>query len=414
MKGQTYLFERFVAHDKPKDTVPFDADFHKEELRPCIIILGGVSSSGKTTTADAFVNRFTQEYPQSKISIFSQDNIISDDLNKKCKNLTDLLLSQKGFDDEAKQYENLHLLSLEKRSVVDAIRIYSFRSTMYSALAKVTTLAIVEGSFVLLDVIDITFMLGCLLKTLPVSTPIITGLLFVPLNLYPERILRRNEQALAKHRHHGKLSLILKDARLGLLKTSQYGDLYYASDDYRRPNIGYINRNILVNTLEQAANQQKQLIISLLSLYHQHINETSSEDEFFARSLKDNLNDFDIKARGNIALSYYKIMGNVDRPGVYITPKYTADFLLDTSKLANSTIVDSLMSKFNMQSALSGPLSLGFRMLLINPDRLKDILVSKSLQMQKIEHQLFGFSSLKSFVINLEGERKKSKNLLKI
>ncbi len=164
---------------------------------PKAFLLGGTSSSGKTTTAGDLKTQL--ELKGAKASILSYDDFVIF-YQSEFYEYIDQELRVEGFTDGLQG-------TMEKASILDETELEHFEQSverigtpwMQQQLALSAKKEILDGRVVIIDTLD-THDIVRRLKELDIDTEVVNILLMIPVSEFPERIHQRNIQAIEKYK----------------------------------------------------------------------------------------------------------------------------------------------------------------------------------------------------------------------
>ena len=321
-----------------------------------IIILGGTSSSGKTTTALALEKRIKQRYPNAVIVNTGFDALtatkegeeeIARYLNEVMEKtgLRQKIIANHNFKDDIKIRSPSTYLQLtsDERAQVDNVMKKESCIWKHNKLANFAEAAFKENHFVILDVLDAMAMKEALLRKGISSGHIQTVLLYVPFTQYGERVKQRNQKAMLEYHNNPELKGY-ENAREIFFLIGQYGNFFELRSEPSFDQSQLLTQKQLNDAFE-GAYQDYVVLMNSLKEAHKNALKTGNltEDEYNqeATDIDNELNRAELDKLEKIE-KMIKALNPFGLNAGYLSPKQNVDLILDTTSLSTDELVEKI------------------------------------------------------------------------
>jgi len=349
-------------------------------MTPRIILIGGVSTVGKTTTVNLIKDELLRKDPKQKVVIVGFDDSSSKKLRDKAQILTETTLLKLGF--SSCLSTALQGLDFEQRTLFETTCTYCYYSVVHKQMAADVLSHVQDGNLVILDVLNIPNMVYWLEQYLPLSIPVLAVILQLPIKMYPIRIAERNKLAIKDHSARD-IDHFLKHARFCLIIMKQIGELFSLDRTCSIPETEEVSFTQIQEALDRAGNVERQLLNFIVDMPQQ-----SPGDANLKAIFTDALRDYDAKEKSTKRFIYESIVGSSHKSG-WLTPKFKPSVLINMRGKTPIEVIECLMSQINVEGDGNQASELYDMFFRTNRPQFNTMTLAYSMHLQKKEYAIF-------------------------
>ncbi len=307
---------------------------------PNLILLAGTSTAGKSTTADNIKSSIRADYWNCEIEIISYDDFCQRYGHEFEDYLNELLISQ-GFEGGLK---SLCKGQLNEQDTKVATAIVEEQGTqwMHQKMAGTIQPLLTEGKTIIVDTLDTNDMIERVRK-LGYQGESINTLLYVPIEQFPQRVKKRNDQALEKYQANHEQYKNIRDAADVI---EQY-QLFYTFDETPDcSDIASMTGEQIQSIFEQAQQGTIELFEQFLVITEGHLEQArETNDEALISKLEERIGEYQnelTEIRENLEASKSSFMNLLkvrpDSTIYHIRPSKPYDVVVDAHLCSPSEV----------------------------------------------------------------------------